>query len=130
MSLTLALLLLFVVAPFLVAGLVIGVIAWTTRKDELPVRTSMVLRTGRQVWAEVIRVRNLGSVLDVRPMVEVTVRIADEQTGNQEVMVTQAMPRRAVRSLRPGAHVELRVLADSSAAAIVLPDPPTGHRST
>ncbi|GAC1544262.1 MAG: hypothetical protein NVS3B12_32950 [Acidimicrobiales bacterium] len=130
MSLTLALLLLFVVAPFLVAGLVIGVIAWTTRKDELPVRTSTVLRTGRQVWAEVIRVRNLGSVLDVRPMVEVTVRIADEPTGNQEVMVTQAMPRRAVRRLRPGAQVELRVLAEPLAAAIVLPDPPTGHRRT
>ncbi|GAC1528318.1 MAG: hypothetical protein NVS3B12_00100 [Acidimicrobiales bacterium] len=128
MGLTLTLLLLFVVAPFLVAGLVVGVMAWTSRKDEPPVRTSTVLRTGRQVWAEVIRARTLGSVLDVRPMVEVTVRISDEETGTREVTITQAMPRGAVRTLRPGEQVELRVLAEHSAAAIVLPDPPTGHR--
>ncbi|GAC1308773.1 MAG: hypothetical protein NVSMB16_05080 [Acidimicrobiales bacterium] len=128
MGLTLTLLLLFVVAPFLVAGLVVGVMAWTSRKDEPPVRTSTVLRTGRQVWAGVVRVRNLGSVLDVRPMVEVTVRIAGEHTGTREVIVTQAMPRGAVRSLRPGDQVELRVLPEHSAAAIVLPDPSTGHR--
>ncbi|GAC1587704.1 MAG: hypothetical protein NVS3B21_02850 [Acidimicrobiales bacterium] len=128
MGLTLTLLLLFVVAPFLVAALVLGVIAWTTRNDDVPVRTSTVLQTGRQEWAEIIRMRTLGSVLDLRPIVEVVVRIADEQDGPHDMIVTQAIPRRAVRTLRPGDRVELRVLAEYSAAAIVLPDRPTSHR--
>ena len=128
MGLTLTLLLLFVVAPFLVAALVIGVIAWTSRNEEVPVRTSTVLRTGEREWAEIIRVRNLGSPLDLRPMVEVTLRIAGSPGDAQDVVVTQAIPRRAVRTLRPGRQVELRVLAERSAAAIILPDRPTGQR--
>lgn len=116
---TVALLLLFVVLPFVVAGGVIAFVAWRSDRAAPPVRTSDVLRDGDPVTAEVLSVRNLGTVLDVRPMVRVRIRINPEGDRPYVLEVTQSVPRSGVREIRVGDRVEARVLADRSAAALV-----------
>lgn len=116
---TVALVLLFVVLPFVVAGGVIAFVSWRSDRGAPPVRTSDVLRDGEPVTAEVLSVRNLGTVLDVRPMVRVRIRISPGGDSPYELEVTQSVPRSGVRQIRVGDRVEARVLADRSAAALV-----------
>lgn len=116
---TVALVLLFVVLPFVVAGGVIAFVSWRSDRGAPPVRTSDVLRDGEPVTAEVLSVRNLGTVLDVRPMVRVRIRISPGGDSPYELDVTQSVPRSGVRQIRVGDRVEARVLADRSAAALV-----------
>lgn len=119
MTTTVALLLLFVVLPFVVAGGVIAFISWRSGADGPPIRTSDVLRDGEPASAEVLTVRNLGTILDVRPMIRVRIRISATGGDAFELDVTQAVARSEVRRIRVGERVEVRVLADRSAAAIV-----------
>lgn len=116
---TVALVLLFVVLPFVVAGGVIAFISWRGDGDTPPVRTSAVLRDGAPATAEVLSVRNLGNVLDVRPMICVGLRITPSGEEAFDLEVTQSFPRSEVRQIRVGDRVDVRVLADRSAAALV-----------
>ncbi|GAC1320721.1 MAG: hypothetical protein NVSMB12_20570 [Acidimicrobiales bacterium] len=119
MTTTVALLLLFVVLPFVVAGGVIAFISWRSGDDNAPIRTSDVLREGEPASAEVLTVRNLGTILDVRPMIRVHIRISPAVGAAFELDVTQAVARSEVRRIRVGEQVDVRVLADRSAAALI-----------
>ena len=116
---TLALVLLFVVLPFAVAGLVIWFVSWRTSGQPPPPRTSDILRAGETAEAEILTVRNLGQILDVKPMVRVGLRVTPASGEPFEIGVTQAFARAEIRALQVGRTVPVRVLPDRSAAAIV-----------
>ena len=118
-----ALVLLFVVLPFVVAGGVIAFVSWRAKDEAAPTRTSAVLASGEPGDAEILGLRSYGGLLDTRPMVRLDLRITTPSQGPFELQVTQSLPRPYARSLRVGDRVEVRVLADRSAAA-VLPTAP------
>jgi hypothetical protein len=113
-----ALLVLFVVLPFVVAGLVIAFISWRSSSDPPPVRTSDILATGEPAEAEILAVKPLGGFLDTRPMVRFDLRI-DVQPSPVELQVTQSVPRALLRGIGVGDRVEVRVTPDRAAAAVV-----------
>jgi len=114
-----ALVLLFVVLPFVVAGGVIAFVSWRAKGQEAPTRTSTVLATGEPGDAEVLALRSYGGLLDTRPMVRLDLRITTPSHAPFDLQVTQSLPRPYARSLRVGDRVEVRVLADHSAAAVI-----------
>ena len=118
-----ALVLLFVVLPFVVAGAVIGFINWRSSSDPPPVRTSTILATGEPGDGEVLAVRSFGGPLDTRPMIRLDLRVTTAGQPAFDLQVTQSLPRPYARELKVGDHVELRVLPDRSAAAVVLSAP-------
>lgn len=118
---TAILVLLFVVLPFAVAGLVLGFVSWRTSGDPAPPRTSDILRTGDAADAEILVVRNMGQILDVKPMVRVRLRVTPASAEPFEIEVTQSFARDEMRALQVGRTVPVRVLADRSAAAIARP---------
>lgn len=125
-----ALLLLFVVLPFVLAALVIPFVAWRHRGDPKPIRTSDILAHGRAGRAEVLSVRALGSILDMRPMVRFKLRVsADAGDPPFELEVVQSFPRSVVADFRAGDEVEIRLSEDRSAGAIVWGDGPPPSRS-
>ena len=71
----LVLVVLFVVLPFVVAGGVIAFVSWRSVQQPAPLRTSEILRTGEPGRGEVLAVRNLGTILEVRPMVRIDLRV-------------------------------------------------------
>jgi hypothetical protein len=122
-----ALVLLFVVLPFIVAAAVIGFINWRSSSDPPPVRTSTILETGEPGEGEVLGIRSFGGLLDTRPMVRLDLRVTTPGSPAFDLQVTQSLPRPFARALRVGDHLELRVLRDRTAAAIVpSPDEPEG----
>ena len=120
MSQALALLLLFVVLPFVVAGLVIAFVSWRASGGPPPIRTSEVLATGEAGSAEVLAVKPMGGFLDPRPMVRMDLRVRVGATEEFELQVTQSIPRGRLRDIRPGETVEVRVTGDRSAGAVLL----------
>lgn len=115
-----ALLLLFVLLPFLLAALVFPFVAWRHRDDPKPILTSEILAHGIPGRAEVLSVKALGSILDMRPMVRFQLRVgarADDQAFELEVV--QSLPRGVVASFRPGDQVDVRLTPDRSAVAVV-----------
>jgi hypothetical protein len=120
-----ALVLLFVVLPFVVAGAVIGYINWRSSSEPPPVRTSTILATGEPGDAEVLAIRSFGGLLDTRPMVRLDLRVSALGEPTFDLQVTQSLPRQFARELRVGDHVEVRVLPDHTAGAIV-PSGPGG----
>jgi hypothetical protein len=115
-----ALLLLFLVLPFAVAALVIPLVAWRSSGQPKPVLTSEILAQGVPAEAEILSVRSLGSILDVRPMVRFQLRVtAHPDEAPFELEVVQSLPRGAVRDFQPGDTVEVRITADRSAGAVV-----------
>jgi len=114
-----AVVLLFVVLPFIVAGAVIAFVNWRSSSGPAPVRTSTILATGEPGEAEVLAIRSFGGLLDTRPMVRVDLRVTSPGPGAFDLQVTQSLPRPFARSLHVGDRVEVRVLPDRSAAAIV-----------
>lgn len=123
-----ALLLLFVVLPFALAALVIPFVAWRHKDDPKPILTSDILAHGVPGRAEVLSVKALGSILDMRPMVRFHLRVAGG-AGEQpfELEVVQSLPRSVVPDFRPGDQVDVRVTEDRSAAAVVW-NPGSGGR--
>jgi hypothetical protein len=123
-----ALVVLFVVLPFAVAAVVIPFVAWRHSNDPKPVLTSEILAHGVPARAEIVSVRQLGTIIDLRPMVRFLLRVsgaADDAPFELEVI--QSIPRYAVRDFRPGDHVEVRLTADHSAGAVVWSGlPPAG----
>jgi len=118
-----ALVLLFVVLPFVVAGGVIAFINWRSSATPPPVRTSTILATGDPGDGEVLAIRSFGGLLDTKPMVRLDLRVTTAGRPAFDLQVTQSLPRPFARGLRVGDHVEVRVLPDRSAAAVV-PAPP------
>ena len=114
-----ALVLLFVVLPFIVAGGVIAFINWRSSAEPPLVRTSTILATGQPGDGEVLAVRSFGGMLDTRPMVRVDLRVTTAGEPAFDLQVTQSLPRPYARGLRVGDHVEVRVLPDRTAGAIV-----------
>ena len=118
-----ALVILFVILPFAVAGGVIWFVTWRSSGDPPPIRTSEVLARGEPGEAEVLAVRSFGGLLDTRPMVRLDLRITTAGRSAFDLQVTQSFPRAYARTLGPGDHVEVRVTADGAAAAVVPPAP-------
>jgi hypothetical protein len=117
---TQALLVLFVLLPFPVAGAVIAFVAWRSSGDPPPVRTSVILADGRAAEAEVLSVKALGGLLDLSPMVRFVLRVsAGPDEAPFELEVIQSLPRGAAREIRAGDLLEVRVTADRSAGAVV-----------
>lgn len=121
-----ALVLLFVVLPFVLAALVVPFVSWRHRNDPKPVLTSEILATGVRATAEILSVRSLGNILDVKPMVRFVLRVTetggpDGGTGEPyELEVVQAIPRSLVGTYRPGDTVQVRLTPDRTAGAVVL----------
>lgn len=114
---------LFVVLPFALAAVVIPFVAWRHRGDPKPVLTSDILATGVRGRAEIVSVRSLGSVVDLRPMVRFVLRVtAVDGTGGEpfDLVVVQSVPRSLVAVYRPGDTVEVRLTPDRTAGAVVL----------
>jgi hypothetical protein len=82
--------------------------------------TRDILATGERAEGEIVSVRNMGTVVDLRPMVRVVLNVSTVD-GEQpfELEVVQAFPRSVVYALRPGERVEMRLAPDRSAGAIV-----------
>ncbi len=81
--------------------------------------TSELLAHGTPAEADIVRVRSLGNVLDVRPMVEFTVRV-NAEPGEEpfELQIVQAIPRTMLGLFQPGDRVRVRLSPDRSAGAI------------
>ena len=120
-----ALVLLFVALPFVVGGGVIAFVSWRSKGDPPVTRTSTVLETGEAGDGEILALRSYGGLFDTRPMVRLDLRVTTPSHPPFELQVTQSLPRPYARSLRVGDRVDVRVLADRSAAA-VLPRAPDG----
>jgi len=121
-----ALVVLFVVLPFVVAAGVIWFVSWRSKGDAPPVRTSTILADGDPGDAEVLAIRAFGGMLDTRPMVRLDLRISTGGRPPFDLQVTQSLPRPFARALRIGDRVEVRVLPDGSGAAVIpgAPEPP------
>ena len=120
-----ALLFLFVVLPVILAGVVVALVSWRSSSDPPPVRTSTILATGLPATAEVLSIKPVGLLLDVRPMVRLLLRVdAGPDEALFELEVTQSLPRAVARAIRPGDVVEVRVTADRSAGAVLSGEPP------
>jgi hypothetical protein len=119
------LLLLFVVLPFVVGGIVMGLLSWRSTGVAPAHRTSALLEHGEPGRAEVLDLRTLGSFVDVRPMVafHLSVRAGREGEDSEafELVVTQSIPRRLAAALQPGMILEVRLSDDHTAGAIVMP---------
>ena len=117
------------VLPFVLAALVIPFVAWRHRGDPKPIRTSDILAHGLPGRAEVLSVRALGSILDMRPMVRFQLRVsAAGGDAPFQLEVVQSFPRSVVAEFHAGDEVEIRLTDDRSAGAIVWGDgpPPSG----
>jgi hypothetical protein len=118
-----ALVVLFVVLPFVVAAGVIAFVSWRSSDGPPPVRTSDILATGDPGEAEVLAIRSFGGLLDTRPMVRLDLRVTTATIPAFDLQVTQSLPRPYARALRVGDRVEVRVLPDRSGAAVVPASP-------
>ena len=119
------LLLLFVVLPFVVGGIVMGLVSWRSKDVEPAHRISALLEHGDPGQAEVIELRRLGTFLDVRPMVAfrlaVRAGLPGEDVDSFELVVTQSVPRRVAAALEPGMVFEVRLSSDHTHGALVMP---------
>lgn len=110
---------LFVLLPFAAAGLVVPLVAWRYSGDPKPVLTSQILATGEEASARIVAVRNMGTIVDTRPMVRFQLEITAGAGAPFELEVFQAIPRSLVGRFRPGDRVEVRVTPDHQAGAVV-----------
>lgn len=116
-----ALVVLFVLLPFALAAIVIPFVAWKTRKwPKPPMLTSEILATGERAEGEILSVKNLGTIVDLRPMVRMVLSVSAPGGENPfELEVVQSFPRSVVYMFRPGEKVEVRLSPDHSAGAVV-----------
>ena len=120
LSATQALVVLFVVLPFVVAVPVFLFVSWRSAGHPVPVRTSEILASGLPGRAEVIAVRSLGTILDVRPMVRFDLRVtAGGRPDPFDLEVVQSLPRSLLGQFRSGDTVEVRLTPDLSRGAVV-----------
>jgi hypothetical protein len=117
-SQTQALVVLFVIAPFAVAAVVVPLVAWRHSGGPAPLRTSDILARGDPGRAEVVSVRNVGNLLDARPMVRFVLRVTSDPEPF-ELEIVQSLPRSAVSGFRAGDVVDVRLTPDRRAGAVV-----------
>ena len=60
---------LFVFLPIALAAVIVPLVSWMHRNTPRPVLTSEILEHGVPGEAEILSVRNLGTIVDLRPMV-------------------------------------------------------------
>ena len=119
-----SLLLLFVVLPVLVGPLVVMIVSRRAPDSPGQYRTSDLLRDGEPANAELLDSQVKGTFLfDPRPMVAFRLEVHRGDGEPFELTVTQSIPRAMLREFTPGMRLEIRLAADGSAGAIVLPDP-------
>ena len=120
MSTNQALVVLFVLLPFVVAAIIVPFVAWRSRNWPKPVLTSEILATGERATGEILAVKVLGTIVDLRPMVRINLNVSpftDEPPFELEVV--QSFPRSVVYGLRPGERVDVRLTPDHTAGAVV-----------
>jgi len=116
-----ALVVLFVFLPFAAAALVVPLVVWRHRDDPKPVLTSEILATGASAEAEILSVRSLGNILDMRPMVRFVLRVRAEVGEDPfQLEVVQSLPRSLIGVYKAGDFVEVRLTPDHSAGAVVV----------
>ena len=109
--------------PFALAAVLVPLLVWRLSRGPAPIRTSDILRDGMPGEAEVMDVRNMGSLFDARPMVRFSLRVhpADPDAGGPfDLEVVQSVPRQMVSGFKAGHRVGVRYTADRSAGAVVL----------
>ncbi len=110
----------FILLPIVVAGVLVPIMVWRTSRGPRPILTSEILASGVPAEAEILSVRPLGSILDLRPMVRFVLRVVDGADGGPfELEVVQSLPRAALGTFRPGDRVEVRLTPDHTAGAVV-----------
>ena len=119
LSQTQALVILFIVLPIVLAAILVPTMVWWLSRGPRPVLTSELLTDGAPADGEILRIRSLGNVLDLRPMVEFTLRVR-ASSGEEpfDLKVVQAVPRTMLGLFRTGDQVRVRLSADRSAGAI------------
>ncbi len=114
------LVLIFVVLPFVVAALLVPFMVWRNSRGPRPVLTSEILAGGVRGEAEIVSVRTLGSILDVRPMVRFQLKVrASAEEPAFDLEVVQSLPRYVIGEFRSGDVVEVRFTPDRAAGAVV-----------
>jgi hypothetical protein len=115
-----ALVFLFVILPFLLAGLVIAFVSWRSSHGPPPIRTSQILAEGLPGEAKVVSVKMTGGFLDPRPMIRIGLHVTSGFDGPPfDLDVVQSFPKDVARKIRPGDTVQVRLTADRSAGAVV-----------
>ena len=115
-----ALVVLFVLLPFALAALIVPFVAWRTRNWPKPMLTRDILATGERAYGEIVTVKNMGTIVDFRPMVKVVLNVSAPDIDSPfEMEVVQSFPRSVIYGLRPGETVEMRLSPDRCAGAIV-----------
>ncbi|HET9077078.1 MAG TPA: hypothetical protein VFN68_09100 [Acidimicrobiales bacterium] len=121
-----ALVILFVLLPFVLAAVIFPLVQWRHSGGPRPVRTSEILSGGLPGRAQILSVQPLGSVLDARPMVRFRLMVSSGARPEPfELEVVQSFPRAAARRFRPGESVDVRLTPDLSQGAVVWSDLPT-----
>jgi hypothetical protein len=121
---------LFVVLPFVLAAVIVPLVSWRWSSLPKPVLTSEILTHGQPAQGEIVSVRNLGNILDLRPMVRFVlhVRVApDEEAFDLEIV--QSLPRAVIGDFRAGDRVDVRLTPDRTRGAVVWAGDPNGTRS-
>jgi hypothetical protein len=120
-----ALVILFVILPFVLAAIIVPLVSWRSSKGPRPILTSEILSQGLPGRAEILSVRTLGSIIDVRPMVRFELRITPASPGEEpfEIEAVQSLPRGVISRYRPGDWVQVRFMPDRQAAAVVWAEP-------
>jgi hypothetical protein len=86
-----------------------------------PVLTREILASGTPATATILSVTNLGTIVELRPMVRFRLLVtADSDSASFELEVVQAVPRQMIGEFRVGDVVEIRLTADQAAGAVVL----------
>ncbi|HVE95208.1 MAG TPA: hypothetical protein VNB24_09820 [Acidimicrobiales bacterium] len=117
-SQSVALLLLFVVLPLVLAYVIARLVQWRSEPFPAELRTSTILRDGDSAEGELIDWRSPAqSFLDRHPMV--TFRVAVAGREQYEIRITQSVPRGVLRHLERGMTVPIRLSADRTHGAIV-----------
>ncbi len=116
-----ALVVLFIVLPIAAGAVIVPLVAWRiSSSGPPPIRTSELLSSGIPVIAQIVSVKTLGSILEVRPMVRFVLRVQTSPDGDPfEIEVVQSLPRSVIGGFRSGDMVDARLSADLSAGAVV-----------
>jgi hypothetical protein len=111
---------LFILLPIALAAVLVPIMVWRSSRGPRPILTSEILANGVPGEAEILSVRPLGSILDMRPMVRFVLRVTDRADGGPfELEVVQSLPRAVIGTFRPGDRVEVRLTPDHAAGAVV-----------
>jgi hypothetical protein len=93
---------------------------WRNSRGPRPVLTSEILAGGVRGEAEIVSVKTLGSILDVRPMVRFQLKVkASPEEPSFDLEVVQSLPRYVISEFRSGDVVEVRFTPDRTAGAVV-----------